>query len=168
IDTLQDYVLLGTSLGGMICAELANFLHPQKTILISSARHKYDLPVRYRVQRFLPFHYLVPGSFIKKSAQILQPIVEPDSKSYRAVFTSMLNSKSPTYMKRSVRLIMEWDRKSNSQKIYRIHGDKDRTIPLQDSKSIFKVIEDGSHMITLTRAFEVSKAIAEILEIQHE
>src|SRR6218665_1549386 len=37
IDTTKPFVLVGTSLGGMLCTEMAEFLHPQRVVLISSA-----------------------------------------------------------------------------------------------------------------------------------
>src|SRR5437762_11247016 len=40
IDTTHKFVLLGVSLGGMICAEISEILNPEKTIIISSAKNR--------------------------------------------------------------------------------------------------------------------------------
>src|SRR5438046_2594666 len=50
IDTTKPFVLLGVSLGGMICVELSEILKPEKTILISSAKNRNELPDRYTFQ----------------------------------------------------------------------------------------------------------------------
>jgi surfactin synthase thioesterase subunit len=51
IDTTEKYSLIGVSLGGMICTELADLLKPEKVILISSAKCAAELPGRYRFQQ---------------------------------------------------------------------------------------------------------------------
>lgn len=51
IDTTMPFILIGTSLGGMVATEMCDFLQPEKIILISSAKSKYELPKRYTFQR---------------------------------------------------------------------------------------------------------------------
>jgi pimeloyl-ACP methyl ester carboxylesterase len=165
IDTSKPFVLVGVSLGGMICAELNEILHPHKTILISSAKNRGDLPRRYRFQSKVPFYKLFPGSVLLVGARVLQPIVEPDRKSHKETFESMLGSKDPIYMERTIAMIMNWDRLSNSGKIYHIHGTSDRTLPFGKIKAPTHVVEKGSHMMTLTKAKEVSQILNSILAL---
>src|SRR4051812_45165627 len=51
IDTTNAYIFIGMSLGGMICSELSETFHPKKTIVISSAKCRSELPFRYRFQK---------------------------------------------------------------------------------------------------------------------
>ena len=37
VDTSEEFVLIGVSYGGMLATEMNNFIHPVKTILISSS-----------------------------------------------------------------------------------------------------------------------------------
>ena len=163
IDTTAPFVLLGVSLGGMICAELAETLHPQKTIIISSAKNRRELPLRYRFQRVVPLYRLFPGKVLLWGAKILQPRVEPDSKHHASTFQSMLNTKSPAYMKRTIGMIINWQRSSNTAQIYHIHGTLDHTLPLRYIKSPYTVLPKGSHMMTLTLGKEISDLINQIL-----
>ncbi len=156
IDTTKKFVLVGTSLGGMLCAEMSEFLHPEKTILISSAANRKELPFRYRFQRIIPLYFIVPGFVMKGSARILQPIVEPDRKHNKATFKSMLKAKNGKYMRRTIKMIIHWKRKENSAKIIRIHGDNDHTLPIRNMEEVDYRVENGSHMITLTRGQEIS------------
>lgn len=163
IDTTEKFVLVGTSLGGMLCAEMSEFLHPEKTILISSAANRKELPFRYRFQRVIPLYFIVPGFVMKGSARILQPIVEPDRKHNKDTFKAMLKAKNGKYMRRTIRMIIQWKRKTNSAKLVRIHGDKDHTLPIRNVKQVDYLVEDGSHMITLTRGPEISVLLTQEL-----
>jgi pimeloyl-ACP methyl ester carboxylesterase len=163
IDTSSDFILLGVSLGGMICTELTDTLNPKRTILISSAKKSEELPGRYTFQKSIRLNRMIPKKTVKKGAIILQPIVEPDSKEDLVFFRSMLGSKDPTYLKRTVNMIINWQRTGYNPDIVHIHGDKDHTIPIKNVEADY-VIENGSHMMVYTRAEEITEILNEILE----
>ena len=100
---------------------------------------------------------------MKKGAKFMQPLVEPDRNVEEETFKKMLNDKDTKFMKRSVSMIINWKRDSYDEKIIHIHGDKDRTLPIRNVKYDY-LIEEGSHMMTLTRGWELSNLIREILE----
>ncbi len=162
IDTSRPFVLIGVSMGGMISAELATLLHPEKVILISSAACASQLPMRYRFQQEFPLYKLIPGSLMKWGAQLLQPMVEPDRKLYADIFTSMLKSKSPTYYKRTVEMLINWDKQTRDSTIIQIHGSNDHTIPMKNITADYTVW-NGSHMMTLTRSGEINTILHKIL-----
>jgi pimeloyl-ACP methyl ester carboxylesterase len=162
IDTTKKYIFIGVSLGGMICTELADFMKPEKIIIISSAKCKKELPLRYRFQKTIPLNKIIPKKLIKKGAQILQPIVEPDRNKRKEIFKSMLQNKSPEFYKRTVDLIINWDRKTYSNIIVHIHGTNDHTIPIRNVKFDYE-INGGSHMMTLTRGDEISSLLNTII-----
>jgi pimeloyl-ACP methyl ester carboxylesterase len=162
IDTSRFFLLVGVSLGGMVCSEMKTFLNPEKVILISSAKCRGELPLRYRFQRYLPIYGLVPKRAIKWGAQIAQPIVEPDRKVKKDVFKAMLKAKNPTFLKRSIRMIVNWNKPKADSEIIHIHGDSDHTLPYRRIANSIPV-ENGSHMMTLTRSEEVSAILTEFL-----
>ena len=163
IDTSQKFILIGTSLGGMLATEMTDFLNPEKTIIISSAKCRKELPHRYRFQRAIPLYRIVPKGMMKFGAKMMQPIVEPDRNKEKETFKSMLNDKDKRFMKRSVHMIINWKRDSYDDDIIHIHGNNDHTLPIKNVKYDY-LIEDGSHMITLTRGKELSELIRKILE----
>lgn len=149
IDTTTTYSFIGVSLGGMICTELAAILRPEKTIIISSAKSRKELPFRYRFQKYIPIYKIVPPKLMLMGAKFLQPIVEPDRKKEKEIFKSMLSSKNPIYMKRTVSMIINWNRDAYNEQIIQIHGTKDHTIPIRNVQ-VHHTIKGGSHMMTLT------------------
>lgn len=162
IDTTSHYSFLGTSIGGMLAVELTDVLSPEKTVIISSAKTKSELPGRYRFMSKVPVYKMFTGRGLKTGARIMQPIVEPDRNVEKETFKSMLRSKHPKYMKRTIAMIVEWEREEFSERIVHIHGDDDNTIPMKNVHADY-IVEMGSHMITLTRSEEISQLISEIL-----
>ncbi|MFC2104439.1 alpha/beta hydrolase [Bacteroidota bacterium] len=164
IDTTEEYVLIGVSLGGMICSEINEILNPKKVIIISSAKNRNELPFRYKFQRIIPLFEIFPAIVLLGGAKIAQPLFEPDRNKNKGTFIKMLYSKDPKYIKRTIRLIIKWKRTSNSKNIIHIHGTNDHTIPIRNIKELDYIVENGSHMMTLTRADEISAVLNEILD----
>jgi pimeloyl-ACP methyl ester carboxylesterase len=162
IDTCSPYILMGVSLGGMICTELSDTLNPLRTVVISSAKTRLELPGRYTFQRHLRINRILPKGLIKGSARLLQGIVEPDRRYDKATFKDMLKQKDPLYLKRTVDMIVNWDRISYPEDIVHIHGDSDHTLPLKNISYDY-LLEDGSHMMMLTRAPEINLLLVYIL-----
>ena len=155
MDTSNAFSLVGVSLGGMISSEIKTFTNPEKVILISSAKCRAELPWQYRIQRILPFYKLVPKNVLKYAALIAQPLFEPDRKSHAEVCSAMLKSKNKVFTKRSIQMIMNWDKLDSDPEIIHIHGTNDNTLPIKRIDATH-VVKNGSHMMTLTRANEVS------------
>lgn len=162
IDTSRSYMFIGVSLGGMICSELADILKPEKVIIISSAKCRDELPGLYKFQKYVPVNKIVPKKMVKIGALILQPLVEPDRKKNKSVFKSMLKSKSPDYYKASASMIVNWDKTEYNPAIIHIHGSDDNTLPFRRIHADY-VVEEGSHMMTLTRGDELNTLILSIL-----
>jgi len=163
IDIRYPFVLIGVSLGGMLAVEMNEFLSPEKTIIISSAKNRNELPGSYRFQRKIPLYKIISARLTKFGAKIMQPIVEPDRKKEKAIFKSMLNDKDPNFLKRTIEMIMNWERINYNEKIIHIHGERDKTIPIRNVQYDYK-IDKGSHMITLTQGAEINDLLLKILK----
>lgn len=162
IDQTENFVLIGVSMGGMICTELTDTLNPKQVILISSAKKTDELPWRYTFQKSFGLYRIVSEKFVKNGALFAQSLIEPDSKNYE-IFRIMLGAKDPVYLIRTIEMIINWDRIEFNPEIIHIHGDKDHTIPLRNVKADY-IVNDGSHMMVLTRANEISGILEDVLE----
>lgn len=74
----------------------------------------------------------------------------------------MLSSKDPIYMKRTVEMIIKWERENAKESIIHIHGTKDHTIPIRNVKPTY-IVEGGSHMMTLTQPSPINEIIMNYL-----
>lgn len=164
IDTTDKFSLIGVSLGGMMCTELADILKPEKVILISSAKCASELPAKYRFQQKVRLNRAIPASWYRGGALLLQPIVEPDRNKEKETFKRMLKSKDKDYMKRAIDMIINWQRETYNPNIIHIHGDKDNTIPIKNVKPSL-IVEGGSHMMALTKGRKIGKLI--LKELSH-
>lgn len=155
IDTTQTLVFIGHSLGGMLATELADSLQPRQLILISSAKCRYELPLRYRWLRWVPLHRILPKRLIKAGALIAQPLVEPDRNTHKATFKAMLKAKDPAYLKRTIDMIVRWKRTTCAEATAHLHGSHDHTLPARHVTAD-QLLPGGSHMMVLTRSTEVN------------
>jgi len=163
IDTGRPFILIGVSMGGMICSELTDTLEPDLTIVISSAKYRAELPGRYKFQKTIPLNKIIPKGMTKWGAKVLAPIVEPARKQDKETFRSMIEAKDPAYLKRTVDMVINWDKENYDDRIIHIHGDRDHTLPHRKVRYDY-LVENGTHMMVYIRGDEVSKLINEILE----
>ena len=98
---------------------------------------------------------ILTPNIAKKGALIMQPIFEPDRDKEKETFVRMLKDKDPLFLRRTIEMILNWEREDAPQSIVHIHGSKDKTIPIKNVNYDYKV-EKGSHMMTLTRGEAVS------------
>ncbi|MEN8119788.1 MAG: alpha/beta hydrolase [Bacteroidota bacterium] len=163
IDRSKEFYLIGVSLGGMVATEINEILNPKKVILISSAKCRSELPFQYRFQKAIPIYKIIPKKIIKKSTFIAQPLFEPDSKKEKETCIAMLKDKDPVFLKRTIEMIINWDRIDFDSNIVHIHGNNDHTIPIKNVNYNF-LIEDGSHMMILTRTHEISEILLSLIQ----
>jgi hypothetical protein len=74
----------------------------------------------------------------------------------------MLMAKDPQYLKWTVNMIINWEKKAYDSSIVHIHGDNDHTLPIRFVNYDY-LIPDGSHMMVYIRGKEVSELINQIL-----
>ena len=164
IDTSKDFHLLGVSIGGMLACEIADQLHPQSLIIISSASSKFDLPRHYTILQKFPIYEIFPGQVSKLGAYVLQPIVEYDRNDQKELFRAMLKDKDPLFLKRTIPMIINWEREISPKELVQIHGERDRMLPLRHLEPDY-IISDGSHMLTSTKAALLKHLILDVYQM---
>jgi len=162
IDQSKPFILIGVSLGGMIATEMCDFMSPEKTIIIASAKNANELPKSFNFQKKVPLYKLAGKRNVKWGARFLQPIVEPDRRKEKDTFKAMLKDKDPEFLLRTIPMIMTWEREQSCDDIIHIHGTKDHTIPFKNVQSDYQ-IDGGSHMMTLTESDKLNGILKEIL-----
>ncbi len=164
IDTSRRFSIIGVSLGGMLAVEMSKFLQAEEVILVSSAKTRHELPYKYRFFRYAPLHRVLGGRFYKFCTLLFQPIYEPLTKEDEIIWQAMLKEKPPKFIKRVIRCMVEWDNETyNSALVTHIHGTKDKTLPIKHVENAI-VIEDGTHIMMLDRATELSEIIKDTIK----
>ncbi len=158
-ETKEPIILLGHSFGGIIVQEISKLLHVKKIILVSSVKSEYEMPIKIRLMKFLPYYKVLNKNLILKSFPFWARLFGYNTEKGRKLFIEMLSNSSDNYLRWSLKTISQW-KQTNKRlpEIIQIHGTRDKTFPIKLVKRPL-VIEDGSHFMVYSKADEVSDVI---------
>ena len=164
IQTEDPFVLIGTSLGGIMCIELLQYLSPRKIIMLASVKNRKEIPWWIRMLRYVPVYRILPGDWYKKQ------VIRMASKGLKGplqreaeMIIAMAQSADPHWVKWGIDSVVQWNGNCNDfSNIIHLHGSKDPLFPLRYVKQA-EVIRGGTHVMNITRAKEINKRIDEII-----
>jgi pimeloyl-ACP methyl ester carboxylesterase len=164
VDTSEPFIIVGTSLGGMIAIEMSKFIHPEKIILISSVKHRGELPAWMRAMKHLKMHHFLTGErLIRLSNSNVKPFISMRDTNVARLIVDMHNSADPEFVGWAINEVVNWDGGKDYRKdIIHIHGTKDRLFPHRNIKNAVH-IPGGSHIMGLTQSHDVNKALLEAI-----
>jgi hypothetical protein len=158
INTEEPFMLIGLSFGGMLATEVIEFVTPQKTILISSAARRQELPFYYKLAGALRLNKLFPAAVIKKGNVVINWLMGVSAIKDKNLVQEILTASNPEFSKWAINQIVNWKRTAAPENIIRIHGNKDRILPVINFKPQH-LIKDGGHFMVANRANEISSII---------
>jgi hypothetical protein len=162
IDNSQPFLLVGLSFGGMLATEVMEFVTPQKTILISSAARRQELPAHYKLAGILGINKLFPAAVIKKGNVLINWIMGVSAIKDKKLVQEILAASDPVFSKWAINEIVHWKRTTAPGNIIRIHGNKDKVLPIINFKP-HHVIDKGGHFMVANRADEISAILAQVI-----
>jgi pimeloyl-ACP methyl ester carboxylesterase len=163
IDTTQPFALVGLSMGGMIASAMTQFLHPYKTVLISSVGCREEFPPLFKLARLTQIHRLIPTFLFHQPNPIAHFLFGAKSKNEKRIIDHIIAHSDARFVKWSISAILSWNNKIRHKALYHIHGDKDKILPVKYTKPDV-VVKNGSHFMVWTKAGEVSRLLLEALE----
>ena len=140
--------IIGSSLGGMVALEIAKLADAKCVILLGSAEEKEE--INSLLLSLSPLASVTPVKLI----QVL-------TGKYKSRFLEMFRNIDPDFIKHMCLVIKFWPGKESFDRIFRIHGSKDKVIFQPES---CRLIEGGGHLIAMTHPEECVSFIKEILE----
>ena len=160
--TEENPVIIGLSLGGMMAVEIAKHVEISKIILISSAKDKFELPILYQIAAFLKLNKLVPKELYNKTNFFIYWLFGVETREDKLLLKEVLKDTDLNFVVWAINEILNWQNVRIPEKLFRIHGSNDHLLPLKVSASDFE-IKNGSHLMVLNKAKEVSEALKIIL-----
>ena len=157
IDSSESFALVGVSFGGMIASEMNKVIRPERTILISSASRRSELPAYFRGAGKLNIVPRLPSKMIQLPDALMKfmsPVKDPKQ---RDLFIDIAKRTDREFLKWAVQSILTWDNEVVPERLHRIHGRKDRILPMKVKADS---ILEGGHMIILEQA----KRMAELIQ----
>lgn len=158
VNTKEPFVLIGLSFGGILAVEMMEHVQPIKTILISSAACKYELPFYYRWAGKLKLDKLLPERKMSQSNLFLYWFFGVQNKSEKVLLKDILNATDAKFTKWAIHAIINWNRTQAPEHIIRIHGNRDKVLPMQKAINSYK-ISGGGHLMVLNKADSVSSIL---------
>ena len=158
VDTSEEFVLIGVSYGGMLATEMNNFIHPVKTILISSTATRQELPAILRFLGRIKIINIVPSFFFTAPPFLIFWIFGINTEEGKRLITEIIEGTDKSFTKRSVKKILEWTNKEIAPNTIRIHGTKDLLLPAPKS-ALFIEVKNAGHFMIGIRKGEISKIL---------
>jgi pimeloyl-ACP methyl ester carboxylesterase len=162
IDQNIPFALVGLSFGGMMAIEINQFKQPVKTIIISSAAIRSELPWFIRVLRFLPVYKFIPFRLLTKPNLLLYRLFGVRKKDERLLMKQILCDTDPLLLKWSIRAIANWTNETIPPNLIHIHGTADKILPINCVKADI-IIEGGEHFMIYSKADEISAILNGLL-----
>lgn len=157
IDLNNPFILIGVSFGGMIAVALQSSVNPVLTILISSAANKFELPYLYRIVGKMKILKCLPPKWFKLPNWFaIWLFATKNGKMLNAI----INDTDVNFLKWAAIAITSWDEERVYKNLVKIHGTKDRVIPMKTPENRI-VILGGGHLMIIDNAKELSQIINE-------
>jgi pimeloyl-ACP methyl ester carboxylesterase len=161
--TEPNPVLVGMSFGGVVAIELAKFLHPRRTILISSMASSQSLPWYYRLMGALRLHELIPVPLLKRFHFVAPILFGANNKADKMLLKEVILETEPHFLRWALGQLLTWHQPDHYENAVMIHGTADRILPMREHPNIIK-IKNAGHLVVLSHASEISTILDNILE----
>ena len=158
IDQSKEFGLIGVSFGGVIAIELSKIVNPKTVILVSSVSKSDELP--YQSMRLILSNLikLIPYQLIKPPQFIMYYMFGAIDKD---LLSRIISDTDPKFIKWALDKILNWDYNGEVEDILRIHGSKDRLIPIIGKAHM---VQNGGHFMIVDKASQISLLINEFID----
>lgn len=154
----EDVVLLGVSFGGIMVQEMSKFVKTKKIILVSSVKSHHELPKRFKVASMSKIYKLFPTQVVSNFEDFAKFFLGKSLKKRAKIYEKYLSERDETYLKWSIHNVLHWQQDKPLENTTHIHGTKDHVFPIKHIENC-KEIEDGTHVMIITKAKKISKII---------
>ena len=163
----KNSVLVGFSFGGVVAMELSKLIPIKKVILISSAKTCRDVPFYIRLAGKLRLYNFITLKRVLKLRALLPWLFEAKKKEEKNLIIDMMKQTDPEVFNWSVKKICTWKNTEVIQRTVEIHGMDDRVLPYRFVSCDYP-IKDGSHLMILNRAEEISELLKKLIGTKYE
>lgn len=149
---IQQYggtILIGHSLGGMLCQEIARYRRIDKIILLSSIRSREELPLHFKIVSPFNLQRFFTKKITLKTFPLWAKFHDYQTTEEQNLFKDMIVKHSDEYLKWALGSLSKWQtpKVPPNTEIFRLHGKKDRTFPAKLIKEVDHLIPDAGHFM---------------------
>jgi esterase/lipase len=164
IDTSGPFTLIGTSLGGILAIEMSRIIRPDRVVIISSVKHRGEMPLWIRAMKYLRLHRLVTGEvFVWFSKSNLKRLVTKRDTDVTRLLVDMHRDADTDFVTWAINEVVNWQGKPDHRPdVIHLHGTRDILFPSYKIKQA-TFIKGGSHVMVLTQSQAVNKALLDAI-----
>lgn len=151
-------ILIGMSLGGAIATEMAKRMSYKKLVLISSFKHKTEVPFLFKIARVFPLYRLLPTWYIRLTLPFFAWILGICTKEDSQLIKAMLYARSSAHFSWGREAIVNWENEECPSNFIHINGTKDHIFKKANQQATH-LIAGGTHSMVLDRAEEIAEII---------
>lgn len=161
INNEESNVLIGHSFGGIICQEIAVFKSIKKTILISSIKHRNENPFYFKLMNTTNLHKLFSKSLTAKTIKYWGSNYDYETNEEKELVIDMVNGHTDHYLQWALKQLSIWKKPDNStnKNIIQIHGDLDKTFPVNLIQNPNYIIKNSGHFMIYKNSDPISEII---------
>lgn len=155
-------VMLGLSFGGIMSIEIARLIPVEKVILLSSVKHRGELPPWYNRLARLLLRRLPDRILFSQRHYIVRLFMQTRTEEESQLLNDYLAQKNYSYTRWAMNTILRWQNEWVPDACVHIHGSHDRPFPLRYVHPTY-TINKGGHFMVMNRALEISRILEQEL-----
>lgn len=157
----SDCFVAGVSFGGIVAVELSRVIRPRGCFLISSIRSPRELPPWFRICRVLSG---LKPQYTLNAAGCAAAVVPRRIRTHSTTRAAKLAGTAGRWHRWATSAVLRWKPAETAPgyPVCHIHGDRDTTFPVRYTDPDV-VIKNGGHVLPLTHAGDVAKAIRSVM-----
>ncbi|MBV9987750.1 MAG: alpha/beta hydrolase [Chitinophagaceae bacterium] len=157
-------VIVGLSFGGMMAIEIAKLIPVKKLILLSSAKHRKELPSYFSVCRYIPLHRWLPLNKMASNRRIMNLVLGARTREQRERLKKVIDNTIEGFNEWAIDQVINWKNTEPPANASHIHGDADRLLPLRYVRADY-IIKNGGHLMVVNQAKEVSALLQKLIPL---
>ncbi len=160
---VENPIVIGLSLGGMLASEMTTFIPHMKAILVSSIKSHEERSNILKLGRLFPVQGLMPPNTMKRFTFMWELAQKKRLGKDTKHMIQMFEDQDDKFLRWAILHAPKWRGKGDESRITHIHGTMDRMFPSKRIKNFIPVY-GGSHIMVYTKGEEVSKLIMQELK----
>lgn len=156
-------ILMGLSFGGMMAVEISRFISARRVWLISTIKHRGEMPPYMRFGGVLPLHRIALSLNINRWMGRLENFnLAVETPEEEAMVERFRQTVDKDYLRWAIDVIVRWQNTETPPGVLHIHGDRDRIFPIRHLQPDH-VVEGGGHFLIHNRSAVVNSLLQEDL-----
>jgi pimeloyl-ACP methyl ester carboxylesterase len=161
--TSKHPILVGLSFGGLVAVEMAKQSQPAQVVLLSSASTAEEIPIYFRLLRWLPVHLVLPFKRLLWAMYwFLFWLFGLGAQAERNLLRQILLDTDARFMTWAMHRVVTWRNRQVPEGLVKVHGGRDRIFPVHNLDPDI-LLEDGGHFMVMNRAERLSAILMSLL-----